>query len=566
MSSVLESTLATRFQPGTNLKHLSARGNWWYLLPSLERAGVLCIGVPQQDALALLARRAPHVEVICVTRGDRKRRERVGGVPELERIQWHDGRAPVPPGVEDRVDLVFLVGRRGRAWPAKHRAGAGLVQGILDRGGSVYLEHLGFAETSDNGDGGWDTRRFGASRFRLLPLYGEPALAVPKDDPQTLDRLVRKGVSHPWALRRLPGRARSLVRRLLGRRVPLGRYGVLLGGRPSRLGGHPPDYLCAVAAQDGIALDDHRWGLSLPVGYGSRKLIFYLYGPPPSGSGYVAKMVSDPSLNGRLENEARALRHLKGLAMSGVPEVVFSGLHAGLALVGETLIEGTPFRRLSHGGPACPHANAALDGLLELGRLTKRPVAATAVTSALGRLVGRFGEVYGDGKLVAFLDRQVEGLERHVRSVPLVFQHGDPGSWNLVVPPAGPVAFLDWESAEPAGLPLWDLFYFLRSYGVLTAQRRRVHAALRAFELSFLEDSDLSRWVRVAIARYCEGIGVAQPLIEPLFYTCWMHRSVKEATRIEPRHLDQGHYVNVLRLAVRERGRDALGRLFSLSE
>ena len=30
----------------------------------------------------------------------------------------------------------------------------------------------------------------------------------------------------------------------------------------------------------------------------------------------------------------------------------------------------------------------------------------------------------------------------------------------------GRVVFLDWEAAEARGMPLWDLFYFLRSFAV----------------------------------------------------------------------------------------------------
>jgi hypothetical protein len=281
-------------------------------------------------------------------------------------------------------------------------------------------------------------------------------------------------------------------------------------------------------------------------------------------------LVSDPSLNRRLENEARALRELEALGFTDgarIPRVAFSGLHAGLALVGETLIEGVPFHKKSQGDPTCPYAGAAVDGLLELGRISRKAAAATGpeVASAVRRLLSRFSELYGGGEIVEFLQARVDALEHHPDAIPLVFQHGDPGIWNLLATPTGQVAFLDWEAAEPAGLPLWDLFHLLRSYGVLSARRRGVRVALKAFEQTFLDDSDLARWVRRAIARYCDAVGVAKPLTEALFYTCWMHRSVKEATRLGPRELNRGHYVNVLRLCIRAHSREALTRLFNLS-
>ena len=48
----------------------------------------------------------------------------------------------------------------------------------------------------------------------------------------------------------------------------------------------------------------------------------------------------------------------------------------------------------------------------------------------------------------------------------MVFQHGDPGVWNLLITPDGRPAFLDWEAAEHHGMPVWDLFYAARSVGI----------------------------------------------------------------------------------------------------
>jgi hypothetical protein len=54
-------------------------------------------------------------------------------------------------------------------------------------------------------------------------------------------------------------------------------------------------------------------------------------------------------------------------------------------------------------------------------------------------------------------------------------------------------------------------------------------------------------------------------LVEPLFYTCWMHRALKEATRLQPDRLESGTYVRLLRLCVARRDAPGLRRLFSLS-
>jgi hypothetical protein len=54
-------------------------------------------------------------------------------------------------------------------------------------------------------------------------------------------------------------------------------------------------------------------------------------------------------------------------------------------------------------------------------------------------------------------------------------------------------------------------------------------------------------------------------LVEPLFHTCWMHRALKEATRLTSSRLERGHYVSLLRLCIDQREAPTLRRLFSLS-
>ncbi len=572
MSSARSSLFTTRYEPGTNLRRRFPRAGWLYLLPRLELTGVLFIGVPRKETLTALARRTQRIAVACAGRRDFRARAGIEGEPGFERVEWLDSPAQIVPEAPDWADLVVFVGRRSRRWMAEVRGGREVVRRITDRGGVAYLEYFGLGTRTANRKREWGSLQdLGAFRaIRLLPLWGEIQAAVPEGDRGMLDYLLGRGLAHPWLWSGLPARIKKVWRWVPVRRSFGSRCGVLLGGSKSQRDGQPPEYLCAVARGSGVALEEYRWGLSIPDAYQSRKLIFHLIGPHPSYPSYVAKMVSDPSFNGRLENEAHALRQLEALGMADgkrIPRVVFSGKHAGLVLVGESMIEGVPFQKKSDGSPVCPYAGAAIETLLDLGRASRHVATATgpALASELGRLLSRFRETYRDDDVASFVQRQLESLERHPKPIPLVFQHGDPGSWNFLVASTGGVGLLDWEAAEPAGLPLWDLLHFLRSYGVLRARRRGIHVSIRAFELAFLVDSELARWGRRSVARYCQTLGLAPCLVEPLFYSCWMHRSVKEAARLEPRKLNRGLYVNLLRRCVRDRSRESLAPLFALS-
>jgi hypothetical protein len=68
-----------------------------------------------------------------------------------------------------------------------------------------------------------------------------------------------------------------------------------------------------------------------------------------------------------------------------------------------------------------------------------------------------------------------------------------------------------------------------------------------------------------SVKRYCTEIGLTESLVEPLFYTCWMHRALKESTRLPAKKLRDGHYFNLLRLCMQRRESPTLQRLFTTS-
>ena len=59
---------------------------------------------------------------------------------------------------------------------------------------------------------------------------------------------------------------------------------------------------------------------------------------------------------------------------------------------------------------------------------------------------------------------------------------------------------------------------------------------------------------------YRAQVGVPLELVEPLFYTCWMHRALKESTRLTSGNLERGHYFSVLNACIEQR--EALAPLF----
>jgi hypothetical protein len=185
------------------------------------------------------------------------------------------------------------------------------------------------------------------------------------------------------------------------------------------------------------------------------------------------------------------------------------------------------------------------------------------VGDALHGLLERFQAVCRPRPPVrAFLADQIASLGSQTGRFPVVFQHGDPGIWNLLVSPTGAPVVLDWEAADLRGMPLWDIFYFMRSFGIWVARAEGTTDQLRGFERQFLAPSAIGDMLHDAVVQFCRDSALDWALVEPLFYTCWMHRALKEASTRSRRGVRDGRYFRLLLRCIEEHRSPGLQRLF----
>ncbi len=589
---MLEMTLATDFIPGSNLKGRVAGANWLFLLPQLELGRVFCLGMP---TLATLTTLSNFSDVVVVAADETLGETAVS--PSVHSLTIDTNSiVPLPT---DSVDLILIDGpENGRHYFQNEKLQVEFARILSPKG-------VLFSEWRESGVLGKmperDSQYQLAQTFWLTPIHGEVHTAVSHQDNQTISYFLQHGLHSPMfnlqtkAIQqvkqlRSKNKKNGSVKRPLnapmptqnkkgGRKLsrkkmrkaavslmdkmqqaetwldnhrPVRRYGRLIGNQQTDLTSAPPKYMRDLAAEAGIDLSNFRWGLSAKGDYSSRKLLFFLFEGNNSQPTYIVKMVRDGIYNYRLDNEAQALNwlHANQVADSEtLPQVVFSGHHAGLSIVGESIIAGRPFRNMSHNTATCPYAQSALDWLVDLGAETKvlDIASPSEIAASLYLLLTRFVEVYEPTEdQRAFLVDQIERIRQSETAVPLVFQHGDPGPWNMFVTPGGRVAVLDWEAAEQFGMPLWDLFYFMRSYSLDVGEKQGKDDRIPAFTRQFLADTPLSQLFVETLQRYCEVTKLDPSLVEPLFYTCWMHRALKEVTRISPGRLQYGHFFNLI--------------------
>ena len=120
-------------------------------------------------------------------------------------------------------------------------------------------------------------------------------------------------------------------------------------------------------------------------------------------------------------------------------------------------------------------------------------------------------------------------LVDRVPAVPAVLQHNDLGSWNILSDGQG-FTVVDWESAQPTGLPLWDMLYFAADVlARLDGPAEPSVLVQRTLQICAGESPRsevLFRWLSAA----AHALHVPTAAIGPLAALCWLHHA-QSATR-----------------------------------
>ena len=539
---ILGRSLSSDMVVGSNLRGRVSGGGWLYALPRLAFGRAVCVGVPAEPTLAALARAAARVLVLSP---DAHARTRLAELAEREGwagVTTAAGPEAAATGATDATgdagfDLLVVAGRAPAAWAERTAAGLALV---LAPACIAYVE---------------PARRLAAIpwsapvlELRVTPRLGETRAIVPAGDAAMHAAFRRLGLDGTIPRRPILSHiGRRLGPFLAGRLAA--RSAAVVGeeyGRPAA----PPRYVREVAAAGGYDLSGWRWGVAARGDYDTQKVLILLAPPGEAVPTGLVKVTRAAELSARLENETAALSSLSALPIAAgrTPAAWFAGRHAGRALLGESLVLGCPFSGHARWTPDCPGLADALGWLDDLGAATARPASSADVAGALLALLDRYDRVYrpASAELHA-LRSQFETIGGPEAPVPTVFQHGDPGIWNLLVDARGRTVFLDWESAEPLGMPLWDALYFFRSYAIAASRRAGVRDRLEAASRHLLNRSVLGDRFVSWVHDHRRRIGLQPDAVEPLVYGCWVHRSLKEATRLPPDRLDEGQFVRLVR-------------------
>lgn len=276
------------------------------------------------------------------------------------------------------------------------------------------------------------------------------------------------------------------------------------------------------------ALPDARHWLLLTGGSESdNKVVSLPFPDRGEPAALVAKFGRVGKADAALDREAEVLSDLASErpALTGVPRLRASGSSAGGRAVLQDAMLGTPLwtemRRLGFAtlAPVLTEWLVSLAGNPPLQAASEWRE--QLVDDLIDELEANHGGFFPEG----FAGRARNALA-NLGAMPLVWEHRDLGPWNVVIRTGGGPAAIDWEDAEPRGLPGLDLVYLLATSALLIEgaldDMSKTDRIVDAYERLLDPGTETGQVVARCFATYRERLGVCEADFQRLRLLCWI--------------------------------------------
>ena len=361
-------------------------------------------------------------------------------------------------------------------------------------------------------------RRAGYATRRVLVRQGAagPRLFVPLD--------ARAGAAHAL-LAPIPRKAR--LRRAAGRIA----LTALRWGAPSpgtitlATAGRQPPRLLAEALHAGLE-SAAGWYLVTGEGDDLQRVVWFCFGLSRARPDWVVKCSRVPGNDGPFEREEASLSNLDALPPNmrrHAPQLLGRFEVDGLPASVETAAPGSTLNTLLSRQTPDPLGliGSIADWIVAVGRATQLPP--ETLRQELERLDTAVVPAWS-------ADGAPQGLAASIRPIPAVLQHNDLGSWNILTDRQTFVV-VDWESSCRAGLPLWDLVYFLTDalgfLGSPSGGGPTTDASLALLR----GDLDTSAFLFDRVRNAAAALKVQSDAIGPIVTLGWLHHGLSATAR-----------------------------------
>lgn len=268
----------------------------------------------------------------------------------------------------------------------------------------------------------------------------------------------------------------------------------------------------------------------------------------------VVKFSRLPEADRALDREATALEAIERShpALGGVPRLLARGRRAGGRALAESAVYGKPLIGSLSTQTFEPLARRVTEWLIALaegGPAASGDWRQRLIEAPLAAFERDFGDAAPAGTVAA-----ARALLDGLGVLPEAPEHRDCSPWNVLLGEDGAPALLDWESAEPRGMPGLDLAYFLANAAFVldgaieSGQTRRSYAQL--LDQSHPHGEVFAR----CSEEYRTALGFTPETFSRLRALCWIvhaksdHRHLAMASEgsPEPRRLRQSTYLGLL--------------------
>jgi Phosphotransferase enzyme family len=247
----------------------------------------------------------------------------------------------------------------------------------------------------------------------------------------------------------------------------------------------------------------------------------------------VAKHARVPEAELGLANEGRLLEIVaeRRPGLGGVPRLLSRSRRGGLLSILETPIGGDRLLESLGEDSFRRSALTVTEWLVQLAGAGEPRPAAEWRERLVEEPLRRFEQSFGPA--LPELGARMRGALASLPELPLVVEHRDCSPWNVILSRRGDPALLDWESAEPEGLPLMDLVYFLANCAFVLDRALENGTTRRSYANLLDPTSARGAVAAECFAAYAAGVGLDPGCAGPLRLLCWLVH-----TRSEFDHLD----------------------------
>ncbi len=264
------------------------------------------------------------------------------------------------------------------------------------------------------------------------------------------------------------------------------------------------------------------------------KVVGLPFAPDSESPELVVKFARVPEAEPSIAHEASVLRTIaeNHLDVPDVPRVVAAGRRVGRTALAETAVHGTRLMSTLSFDTLPQLAAGVTKWLVSLaGRNEAHPTALwqERLVEVPVRIFERQFETVIDGELLARVRRRLA----YLGPLPLVVEHRDCAPWNIVLTERGTPALLDWESAEPAGLPMLDLVYFLTNAAFVLEGALESGRTRESYRGLLSASTGTGRVAEKCLADYCQALGLDPAQLPALRLLTWIVHARSDVRHVE---------------------------------